>query len=166
MNPMNNLSFPKPTKRIKVKKPLKRSTKPVKRAKSPLKKAKKKAETIFSLYIRTRDALKTTGGKESLLCITCDRLYPAFGLGCAQAGHFIPGRHPSVLFDERNAHGQCYNCNINLKGNWVKYEAKMILLYGIETVKELKELDKIDPHYKDFHYLEIYEKYKEKLDEM
>lgn len=120
---------------------------------------KKKANTAFSKYIRTRDAK----GENFLLCITCDKPYPAFGVGCAQAGHFIPGRHSNVLYDERNAHGQCYNCNVNLKGNWVKYEAKMRELYGQEVIEELKELDKIDPHFKAFHYQEIEQKYKEKL---
>ena len=122
-------------------------------------KAKKLANTAFSIYIRTRDA----HGEETLNCITCDKPYPAFGKGCAQAGHFIPGRHSAVLYDERNCQGQCYNCNIKLKGNWVKYEAKMQKLYGQEVIDTLKFLDTINPHFKAEHYLEVERKYKEKL---
>lgn len=123
--------------------------------------AKKKANKAFSVYIRTRDALKFS--ENMLICITCDKFYNSFGVGCAQAGHFIPGRHSAVLYDERNAHGQCYNCNINLKGNWVKYEAKMLEMYGQEVIDELKELDKTNPHFKVHDYLEIEKIYKDKL---
>lgn len=125
-----------------------------------LSKAKKKAWHEFSIFIRTRDARLTTGGTHSLLCFTCDKPYPAFGLRCAQAGHFIVGRHAGILFDERGVHGQCYNCNVNLKGNSLVYFRKMQKMYGDAVIEELERLNKIDPHYKVNDYLEIYEKYK------
>ena len=68
-----------------------------------LKKEKIKAWNLFSKYIRTRDS-RLDG--INIQCITCLKWYPAFGKGCAQAGHFIPGRHSNVLFDERNCHAQ------------------------------------------------------------
>lgn len=123
-------------------------------------KAKKKADTAFSIYIRTRDAIKTTGTLETLICVTCDKPYPAFKKGCAQAGHFIPGRHSAVLYDERNAHGQCYMCNIRLKGNPIKYFRYMQKTYGDPVIEELEVLDATNPHYKAFQYLEIEEKFK------
>lgn len=121
-----------------------------------LSKAKEKARVAFSIYIRTRDALQTTGFKDELICFTCLKTYPAFGKGCAQAGHFIPGRHTSVFFDERNCHGQCYNCNINLKGNFLAYQDRMIEEYGQEVIDELRELDREVVHYKvaDYEALE------------
>lgn len=128
---------------------------------------KKKANDVFSLYIRTRDMLKEVDSSIPpgyLKCITCDKPYPAFGMGCAQAGHFIPGRHSAVLYDERNCHGQCYNCNINLKGNWVKYEAFMLRTYGPEVIEELKFLDTQNPHYRAIDYVDIQVKFKEKLE--
>ena len=124
-----------------------------------LKKAKKNANTAFSKYIRTRDA----HGNAFLICVTCNKSYPAFGVGCAQAGHFIPGRHSMILYDERNCHGQCYNCNINLKGNWVEYESFMIKEYGRKVIAELKRLDKINPHYKVQDYLDIEAKFKRNI---
>ncbi len=127
-----------------------------------LTKAKKKANDAFSKYIRTRDAK----GEDYLDCVTCDKPYPAFGVGCAQAGHFIPGRHSSVVFDERNAHGQCYNCNINLKGNWLRYEEAMRNIYGQKVIDELKALDKITVQYKEYDYLVIEEIFKTKLAEL
>lgn len=120
-----------------------------------LSKAKERARAAFSIYIRTRDALETTKFKDELKCFTCSKTYPAFGKGCAQAGHFIPGRHASVFFDERNCHGQCYNCNINLKGNWVAYRKHMITRYGEKVVQELEEMDKEVVQYKTHDYLEL-----------
>ena len=128
-----------------------------------LKKEKIKAWNLFSKYIRTRDS-RLDG--INIQCITCLKWYPAFGKGCAQAGHFIPGRHSNVLFDERNCHAQCYNCNINLKGNWVKYESFMLARYGEKVIAELKELDMVIPHYKAFHYVGFQEKYKQKIKEL
>ena len=140
------VSIPKPKKRAKKAfKPLrrsyiKRSTKPLrKRGKSPYKIAKRKAWDAFSRFIRLRDALKTTGTTTILLCYTCDKEYPAFGLGCAQAGHFIEGRGNLVLFDERQVHGQCYNCNVNLKGRWSVYLRKMRLEHGVDLVETMIE---------------------------
>lgn len=130
--------------------------------KNTLTRAKKRAWQAFSKYIRIRDSK----GKDYLLCFTCNKSYPAFGVGCAQAGHFIPGRHSSILFDERNAHGQCYNCNINLKGNWRKYEDKMLEIYGKEIVEELKALDRTIIKYRIEDYLELEEKYKNKVKDL
>jgi hypothetical protein len=126
---------------------------------------KKRANTVYSKYIRTRDMLLNKHyGTDTLKCFTCLKPYVAFGVRCAQAGHFLPGRHSAVLYDERACHGQCYNCNINLKGNWVKYEERMIRDYGQAVVDELKTLDRTNPHYKVEDYLEIEEKFIRKLE--
>jgi hypothetical protein len=95
---------------------------------------KGKAWHEFSRYIRVRDALRTTRGIENCKCCSCGRIYPAFGLKCLQAGHFIPGRHNAVLFNELGCHGQCYNCNVRLKGAWPEYHEFMVDNYGQEAV--------------------------------
>ncbi len=104
---------------------------------------KRELWTIFSKYIRMRDGLKTTGCTDWALCITCGKRYH-FKL--LQAGHFIPGRHGGNLFSERGTHAQCYNCNINLKGNTLEYRRKVIELYGskadIELEKEAQRIKK------------------------
>src|SRR3990167_279798 len=92
-----------------------------------LSKVKKEAWTVFSLYIRTRDASGATGPKHEALCIPCERRYPIKQL---QAGHWLPGSHNSVLFNEHNCHAQCYGCNIPLKSNPIKYLRKMQQMYG------------------------------------
>ena len=82
--------------------------------KPTLSKFKKKLWVVFSEYIRKRDGLLTTGSIEWALCITCEKRYHYKML---QGGHFVSGRHNAALFSERGTHAQCYNCNINLKGN-------------------------------------------------
>src|SRR4030043_1017559 len=100
-----------------------------------LSKLKKEAWTLFSQYIRTRDCLKTTGCASFGLCITCGKRYHFKFL---QAGHFIPGRHNANLFSERGTHAQCYNCNINLRGNTLEYRRKIIQMYGEGADLELE----------------------------
>ena len=97
---------------------------------------KKKVWKLFSEYIRLRDCIKTTGCSSFGLCITCGKRYH-FKL--LQAGHFISGRHNANLFSERGTHAQCYNCNINLRGNTLEYRRKIIELYGEGVDEELEE---------------------------
>ena len=90
-------------------------------------KLKKEVWELFSKYIRARDCLETTGCASFGLCITCGKRYH-FKL--LQAGHFIPGRHNANLFSKKGTHAQCYNCNINLRGNTLEYRRQIIKLYG------------------------------------
>lgn len=125
--------------------------------------AKKRTWEIFSKYIRTRDAIRTTGIEEEALCITCDRRYPIKEL---QAGHFLPGRHPSILFDERGVHAQCYGCNVMKFGNSIKYFRKMQELYGDKVIEELERLDTQVKQFKTFELDELYEVFKKKFAEL
>ena len=104
---------------------------------------KKQVWPIFSQYVRMRDCLETTGCPSFGLCITCSKRYH-FKL--LQAGHFIPGRHNANLFSERGTHAQCYNCNINLRGNTLEYRRQIIRLYGegadTELEREAQEIRK------------------------
>ena len=102
-------------------------------------KKKKKVWVVFSIYIRLRDCLKTTGCTSWGLCITCSKRYH-FKL--LQAGHFIPGRHNANLFSEKGTHAQCYNCNVNLRGSTLEYRRKIIELYGKGADVELEDIDR------------------------
>jgi len=64
------------------------------------------------------------------MCCTCAREYPAFGKGCAQAGHYVPGRRNAVLYQEKGCHAQCFNCNVRLKSNPIEYRIFMDEKYG------------------------------------
>ena len=98
--------------------------------------AKKKCWKVFSEYIRLRDCLLTTGLPDYGKCITCLKTVPRKLL---QAGHFIPGRHNANLFSEKGTHAQCYNCNINLRGNTLEYRRKIIEMYGEYMDEALEE---------------------------
>ena len=98
---------------------------------------KKVWKEAFSPFIRLRDAIKTTGSQHTCLCVTCGKPYPAFGRRCLQAGHFQPGRKNQFLFDEKQVNGQCYYCNITLKGNWPAYLEYMVKRYGQKEVDKM-----------------------------
>lgn len=128
-----------------------------------LKKEKAKAWKTFSLYIRLRDAIRTTGTKEYALCVTCRRRHPIKEL---QAGHFIPNRHNSILFDERGCHAQCMGCNVWKKGSPIEYWLFMEKEYGREIIDELITKDKQTKQFKVNYLLEIRKTYQEKLDNL
>ena len=127
---------------------------------------KKKAWDEFSKYIRKRDALKNEDTGMYFKCCTCGKVYPAFGKGCGQAGHYVAGRKNSYLFEEHGCHAQCYNCNINLKGNTILYRKFMIETYGLEETERIEQLFFVNKEYRIWDLEEIYNKYKEKLGSM
>ena len=104
-------------------------------AKSPLQKAKDKAWDEFSIFIRIRDCIRTTGTLEEGVCISCEKTVPYKG---SQAGHFIAGRTNAILLDEDLVHLQCLRCNIMLSGNYVEYFVGMEKLYTREEIDEFR----------------------------
>lgn len=126
-------------------------------------KMKKKVWAVFSEYVRMRDCLKTTGCASFGLCITCSKKYH-FKL--LQAGHFISGRHNNNLFSERGTHAQCYNCNINLKGNTLEYRRKIIEMYGEGADLELEEEARQIKKFTILEMEELLEYYKQRISEL
>ena len=121
-------------------------------------KAKEAAWRVFSLFIRTRDSHNGI-----VTCFTCQF---NFLIKETQAGHFIQGRHNSVLFDERNVHAQCRGCNIFKSGNLIEYYPRMVEMYGGGVIEELKFLDTKHKQFKVYELIEIKEKYEKKLKDM
>lgn len=99
--------------------------------------AKGTAWKWFSKYIRLRDCLSTTKSRDFGKCCSCGIRKP---FGELQAGHYIPGRHNAVLFDETGVHAQCVRCNHYLSGNVKNYYHFMIMTYGDETTAQ-KEIE-------------------------
>ncbi len=92
---------------------------------------KNKAWHVFSKWIQQRDGY---------MCITCGKA----GSGSfMHAGHYITRRCNNTMFDERNAHAQCMNCNLWGYGNMGTYTLKMIEMYGPGIIKELTEKSKV-----------------------
>lgn len=126
-------------------------------------KAKENAWKAFSVYIRTRDCLRFTGDPERGMCVTCKRPYDFKQL---QAGHFISGRGNSVLFDDRLVYTQCVGCNgnppIGKGGNYVEYFVFMEKEWGRKMIDEFRALRHDTKVYKEFDFLEIEQKFKDK----
>jgi len=124
---------------------------------------KNKCWDVFSQYIRTRDCIITTGCPDWGLCITCGKRYHKKLL---QAGHFVSGRHLSNLFSEMGTHAQCYNCNINLKGNTLEYRRQIIKLYGEGVDEDLEKISAETKQIKDFEYERMIEDYKARTERL
>ena len=120
-------------------------------------KAKKKAWKEFSRFIRLRDTCKL--GTE---CYSCGKWGK---MRYMDAGHFQPGRYGIFLFDERQVHAQCKQCNIFLKGNWPEYYKKMVKEYGQEEVNQMLEERTQLKQWKVYELEEIHQKYKAKAKE-
>lgn len=127
--------------------------------KRPKTKAKEKAWREFSLYIRTRDCLRTTFTLDSGSCVTCSREFPLKQL---QAGHFIPGRTNAVLFNEKGVHAQCYGCNMGRGGAYHDYWLYMERVYGRKVIDKLLRDRHKNLIYTEEDYLKIAAKYKKK----
>ena len=76
----------------------------------------KKADQIYSLYIRLRDKKK--------MCGICN-IRPV-----QVAYHLIPRNHFIVRWDEENGIGACIGCNYGEKNNRLIYREKHIALFG------------------------------------
>lgn len=128
---------------------------------STIKSYKKGVWEVFSLYIRARDADKNG----IVRCCTCNKQVFWKGVEC-QAGHFVPGRTNSVLFDERIVHGQCSRCNEYLGGNLWEYGRFMIRTYGFdyEQLDKLNALKNVVKQFKLDELKEMKKLYKAKLE--
>ena len=117
---------------------------------------RKKLWKITSEYIRKRDRG---------VCFTCGRYCEGQNY---HAGHYIPSSICGInlRYDERNIHGQCYNCNINLGGFGAMYERKLLEVSGKEKVDELWEIKKQNGKWYQKDYQNKIEYYQNKLREL
>lgn len=94
-------------------------------------------------------------------CFTCGRWCEGQG---RHAGHFITGATcpPSLYFDERNVHVQCYNCNINKGGYWIEYRRRMHMKYGAKIVHALEKMQTKVEKWERTDYLKKIQEYKVK----
>lgn len=124
---------------------------------------KEKCEVLFSKVIKLRDCLETTNSPHFGRCCTCNEL---FADALAEAGHWLPGRHPSVQFEMNNCHFQCLLCNRAPVGSSrakevaEAYDKFMLQKYGQEIMDELRELDKQVLQIKEFQYKAMLDQFK------
>lgn len=91
---------------------------------------KKKADKIFSEYIRKRDS----DGDGYAECITCGTKKPWKQI---QAGHFVSRRVNQLRYNEQNVNAQCYACNVMRYGEQYAYSRALDSKYGTGTAEEL-----------------------------
>ena len=62
------------------------------------------------------------------------------------------------------AHHNCYQCNINLSGNWLEYRKNMIETYGLEETERIEQLKWTgNVKYSVVDYADKIEEYAEKV---
>lgn len=120
----------------------------------------RKADTAFSLFIRTRDSQNFQG--QAFRCISCGQIKP---IEQADNGHYINRQHMSVRFSELNCNAQCRKCNRFEEGNMQGYRNGLVAKIGEKDVILLEHLKHISRSMSatELHY--IAEEYKKKTKE-
>lgn len=121
---------------------------------------KKKADAVFSQYIRQKYADPHTG---LVACVTCGVSKPIKEM---QAGHYETRGTNYLRFDERNVHPQCVGCNVFKKGNYPRYATFMVGRYGPGILEQLEEEAKVLTQFKPYQLEEIISLYKAKIDSL
>lgn len=94
---------------------------------------KLKNETARALQLAVR--MESADGNGNCRCVTCGVVKHYKQM---QGGHFVGGRTNAILFDERNVHPQCVQCNHHLGGNQVAYMQFMLAKYGQEVIDAIR----------------------------
>ena len=106
-----------------------KTTKP--KTKSPTKtRLRKKADSVFSTFIRLRDSNKSW-------VVTCPLCWSKLTRKQAQNMHFIKRSCWFYRYDESNCHAWCYRCNVALNWNYIEYTRWMQKRYGIDYVDNM-----------------------------
>ena len=102
----------------------------------------KNLDTIFSIYIRRKDAID-----DIATCVTCGKKDHYKKLQC---GHFMSRSNYATRWDENNVGVQCYGCNISRSGEQFKFSLYLgnklsqdMLIKSKQTVK-FADVDLID----------------------
>ena len=114
---------------------------------------KTKIDKVFHEYVRRRDADNDSGYCK---CISCNK---PIHFTESDSGHFISRAKMATRYDEQNVHAQCRKCNRFEYGRQFEYSLKI----GTELAEEL--LIKSRQIYKmsDAEWLEVFEKFRDKL---
>lgn len=132
----------------------------MKRKKLPnLSSLKKKADTLFSTYIRTKAA--DHGG--IVQCYTCPNEYPIKQI---QNGHFVSRTHLSTRWLEENCRPQCMACNVWRRGHYDVFSRNLVKEMGVDILDELNRLKNETKQMKRNDYNELIENLKEKIKDL
>jgi hypothetical protein len=125
---------------------------------------KKQLWNVFSKYTRLRDAIKTTGNCDTVICITCGETKKTIEV---DAGHFYSRTHASIFVDERNVHAQCKKCNMPPRsGEQYLYSLRIVEMYGQEELDRLTFLRGQSKKFSKPEVIELIDLYNIKLKEL
>ena len=113
-----------------------------------------KLDTIFSQYIRRKDAIN-----EIAECITCGKKDHYKKLQC---GHFQSRSHYSTRWLENNVGVQCYGCNISRSGEQYKFSQYL----GDNLAQEMYIKSKQIVKFADVDLIEMIEYYTNKVNDL
>lgn len=111
----------------------------------------KKLDTVFSIYIRRKDAVN-----DIAQCVTCGKKDHWSKL---QNGHWASRRHYSTRWDERNCNVQCASCNVFRAGEIYLYTKYLCSKYGDNFPEELYAQSQQIRKFTDVELQELIEHY-------
>jgi hypothetical protein len=111
----------------------------------------KNLDTIFSTYIRRKDAID-----DIATCVTCGKKDHYKNLQC---GHFMSRSNYSTRWDENNVGVQCYGCNISRSGEQFKFS----LYLGNKLSEEMYLKSKQTVKFADEDLINLIKYYTEKV---
>jgi hypothetical protein len=111
----------------------------------------KNLDTIFSTYIRRKDAID-----DIATCVTCGKKDHYKNLQC---GHFMSRSNYSTRWDENNVGVQCYGCNISRSGEQFKFS----LYLGNKLSEEMHLKSKQTVKFADEDIIDLIKYYTEKV---
>lgn len=116
----------------------------------------KKLDTVFSIFIRQRNAID-----EIAECVTCGKKDHWKKL---QNGHFMSRKHLITRWDEDNCQVQCAGCNVFRYGEQYKYSVWLDATFGKGTAENLSIKSRGTLKISDFELIDMIEVYKKKID--
>ena len=90
-----------------------------------------KADRVFSIWIRTRDADENG----YCHCCSCGRIAHYKEM---DAGHFVNRSHMNLRYNETNVNAQCRYCNRFDEGNNLGYATFLTKKHGSKILKKLQ----------------------------
>lgn len=118
-----------------------------------------KLDTIFSIYIRRRDADENGLVK----CVTCPTVLHWKDMDC---GHFRKRDNLSTRWNEQNSAAQCERCNRYKDGEYDKMKLYLFWKYGAKVVLELIRKSHKEWKPMQFEIDELTEHFKSKIKEL
>lgn len=116
---------------------------------------------IFSLHIK----LKHSHDGRWCSCYTCGNPIEIGKINC-QGGHFIARGKSPTKYHEDNVRPQCSGCNMEEKGEFIRFEKALMEEIGYHRVQALKELSEEAWKWNRLDLIDMIERYRQLNKEM